>query len=338
MTRCGRRWPVAVACALVAQACAGPPPAPRPSPATIKLSVLVLPSLSSAPLFVAADGGYFAGQGLDVEFAQVTRSTDALLALSAGQLDVWTGSVSFGLLNTIGQDAGIKVVSDRGFMAPAGCAYGALVVRRALSERRQVNRPSDLRGRRVALNPSSSPGYFTEQWLGQDGLTLDDITVVNLPEGSVVAEALRSGAIDAAFVFEPWVTRIVQAQSAVVLASAGQVAPNYQHLVTAYGPSLLTGNPDAGRRFMAAYLRAVDQYNEGKSARNLEILAKHTGLDEALLRSACWPSVRGDGRVDTASMLEFQRWGLKRKFLDRELAPDRLWDSAFVDAANQVRR
>lgn len=60
---------------------------------------------------------------------------------------------------------------------------------------------------------------------------------------------------------------------------------------------------------MVAYLSAVDQYSEGKSARNIEILARRTGLDEALLRKACWPSVRGDGRVDMGSMLEFQRWG-----------------------------
>lgn len=201
-----------------------------------------------------------------------------------------------------------------------------------------MNQPADLRGRRVALNPSSSPGYFMEKLLGQAGLALADITVVDLLEGAVVAEALGNGAVDAAFVLEPWVTRILQAESAVILASAGQVVPNYQHLVTAYGPSLLTGDPGAGRRFMVAYLSAVDQYSEGKSARNIEILARRTGLDEALLRKACWPSVRGDGRVDMGSMLEFQRWGLKRKFLDRELTPGLLWDFAFVDYASQARR
>jgi ABC-type nitrate/sulfonate/bicarbonate transport system substrate-binding protein len=302
------------------------------------LKVLVLPSLSSAPLFVAADGGYFAAQGLDVEFVKVSRSTDALLALSRGELDVWTGSVSLGLLNAIGQNAGIRVVADRGFIALTGCAYGALVVRRSLVEHRTVSRPADLRGRRVALNPSSSPGYVTEKLLAQAGLALSDITVVDLPEGAVVADALRSGSVDAAFVLEPWLTRILQAESAVILASAGQVAPNYQHLVTAYGPSLLTGDPGAGRRFMTAYLASVEQYNEGKSARNLEIVARHTGLDGDLLRKACWPSVRSDGRVDTGSMVEFQNWGLGKHLLDRVLTPGQLWDPAFVNFANQARR
>jgi NitT/TauT family transport system substrate-binding protein len=335
----GRRagWP-AVVCALLLPACAAPHPSRTTSPGPVRVKVLVLPSLSSAPMFVAADGGYFTQEGLEIEFVNVTRSTDALLALSRGELDVWTGSVSFGLLNAIGRDAGVKVVSDRGYVAPSGCAYGALVVRRSLVERREVTRPADLRGRRVALNPNSSPGYVVEKLLGRSGLSLQDISIADLPEGAVVAEALRSGAIDAAFVWEPWVTRVVQAETAGVLAPAGEVVPGYQHLVTAYGPSLLKGDPDVGRRFMAAYLRGIGQYNEGKSDRNVAIIAKRTGLDEALLRSACWPSVRGDGRVDTRSMLDFQAWGLRRKLLDVELNAGLLWDAAFVDAASRGRR
>jgi ABC-type nitrate/sulfonate/bicarbonate transport system substrate-binding protein len=68
-------WPIVIACVLQLQACAAQPPSRQTSPGSVRLRVLVLPSLSAAPLFVAADGGYFAGQGLDVEFVKVTRST-----------------------------------------------------------------------------------------------------------------------------------------------------------------------------------------------------------------------------------------------------------------------
>lgn len=68
-------WPIVIACVLQLQACAAQPPSRQTSPGSVRLRVLVLPSLSAAPLFVAADGGYVAGQGLDVEFVKVTRST-----------------------------------------------------------------------------------------------------------------------------------------------------------------------------------------------------------------------------------------------------------------------
>jgi len=324
------------ACALCLHACSSPGARPETG-GRVRLKVLLLPSLSSAPLFIAADGGYFAREGLDVEFVKITRSADAVVALAQGKLDVWTGSVSFALLNAVARDARIRVVSDKGYFATDGCAYGALMVRRALVEAGAPGRPDYLRGRRVALNPSASPGYFMEKFLGRTGLTLDDVKVADVQEGAVAAEAFRTGAVDAAFVLEPWVTRILQDGVATVVAPAGQVIPDYQHMVNAYGPSLLVANPDAGRRFMAAYLAAVQEYNQGKTARNVEILAKNTGLDADLLQKACWPSVRGDGQIDRASLADFQRWGLRRGFLDRELAPREYWDSTFIDSAGRAR-
>jgi NitT/TauT family transport system substrate-binding protein len=317
-----------------------PPGRPPRSVGRVKLRVLLPSRLSSAPFFIAADGGFFAEQGLDVEFVKIVRTADALTALAHGDLDVWTGAVSFALLNLIARDNRVKVVSDKGYFAPGGCSYSALMVRRTLIETGLVLEPRQLRGRRVAVNATASFGYFMEKLLGPVGLSLADVQVVDIPEGegAVVAEALRSGSVDAAFVLEPWVTRIQQTNTAEVFASAAQVMAGYQHMVTAFGPSLLVRNPGAGRRFMNAYLRAVRQYNEGKTARNLQVLAKNTGFDVGLLQEACWPSVRDDGRVDLSSMADFQRWGLRRGFLDRVLAPSQFWDATFVDYANQAPR
>jgi NitT/TauT family transport system substrate-binding protein len=320
------------------QACASQPASKPASPKPVRLKVLLLPSLSSAPLFVAADGGYFSEQGLEVEFVKTSRSAEALAALAQGELDVWTGSVSFSLFNAIARKARIKVVSDKGTIALSGCSYGALMVRRALIENKELSSPVQLRGRRIVLNPSASPGYFMEKLLKPVGLTLDDIKVVDIPDGALVGEALKNGSVDAAFVLEPWVTQILQAGNAVIFAPAEQVVPNYQHLVTVYGPSLLDENPEAGKKFMAAYLKAVRQYNQGKTERNLEILARGTGLDKELLRKACWPSVRGDGQIDLSSLIDFQNWGMKRQFLDRVLTSDQVWDPTFVDYARQMLR
>ncbi len=337
----GRRWAGAtatLAALLCLQACSSPPPSPtrRPPPLPhVKLRVLLLPRLSSAPFFIAADAGYFAEQGLDVEFVRIVRLADALTALAHGDLDVWTGAVSFALLNLIARDTRVKMVSDKGYFAPGGCSYGALMVRRTLIETGQVLEARQLRGRRVAMNPMASFGFFMDKLLGPAGLSLADIRVVDIPEGEgqVVADALRSGSVDAAFVLEPWVTRIRQNNTAEVFASGVQVMAGYQHMVTVFGPSLLVKNPGVGRRFMAAYLRAVRQYNEGKTPRNLQILAKGTGFDAGLLQEACWPSVRDDGRVEPTSVTDFQRWGMRRGFLDRVLAPARFYDPAFVDYA-----
>ena len=61
---------------------------------------------------------------------------------------------------------------------------------------------------------------------------------------------------------------------------------------------------------MVAYLKAVRQYNEGKTGRSLDIVAKATGLERELLTEACWPRLRDDGRTNIESILDFQSWAV----------------------------
>ena len=95
-------------------------------------------------------------------------------------------------------------------------------------------------------------------------------------------------------------------------------------------------NPDAGRRFMVAYLKAVRQYNQGKTERNLEILAKYTKLDKELLTEACWPSFRSNGRINVRSILEFQDWAVKAGLLDNRVTVDQFWNPGFIEHANKI--
>lgn len=87
---------------------------------------------------------------------------------------------------------------------------------------------------------------------------------------------------------------------------------------------------------MVAYLKAVRQYNQGKTERNLEILAKHTELDRELLKRACWPSMHNDGRINVRGVLDFQAWAVGKGFLDSPVKEEQFWDPRFVKYANQV--
>ena len=87
---------------------------------------------------------------------------------------------------------------------------------------------------------------------------------------------------------------------------------------------------------MTAYLKAVRQYNQGKTKRNLEILVEHTGLDQTLLEEACWSLVRNDGTINVESVLDFQDWALEKGYIDNPVTEDQFWDPSFVEYANQV--
>ncbi len=87
---------------------------------------------------------------------------------------------------------------------------------------------------------------------------------------------------------------------------------------------------------MVAYLKAVRQYNEGKTPRNVEVLMNRTGLEEDLLRSACWPPIGNDIRVQAGSLLEYQEWAVSRGIAERILSEEELVDHRFVEHARTV--
>jgi NitT/TauT family transport system substrate-binding protein len=303
-------------------------------PKMVMLKVARSSAVTYTPLFIAQEEGYFAEQGLQVEFVRMMRSADALPALIQGELDVTGDFVGFAYLNAIARGARIKFVADKGYIAPTGCDSNAFVASRALIESGELKGPAQLKGRKIGANPRSASAYFVEKLLNTAALTLDDVEVVDIPQ-AVMGQAIGKN-VDVAFLMEPSVIRAVQANQGVVWKTTQQVAPDFQVSYILYGPALLEKNPDAGRRFMIAYLKAVRQYNQGKTERNLEIIAKHTGQDRELLKQACWAPFREDGKINLQSVLDFQAWAVKRGFLDTSLTTDQFWEPGFVEYANRV--
>jgi NitT/TauT family transport system substrate-binding protein len=329
-----RRAVIAVlALSWLAASCAGPNQESARPPAR-KLTVLALPYLGFAPYFIAQEEGYFAEQGLEIEYVKFNRSDEAIPALAQGELDVLGAATSASVLNAVARGARIKIVVDRGYFASAGCAYSAILARREGLESATPVRAAQLKGRRIALTAGLYENYAVEKFLSTDNFTLDDVEVTDIPSPAL-ADALTKGALDFAVVAEPWATRIVQSGGAL-WKPLNEILPDFQSAFILYGPSLLDRDPEAGKRFMTAYLKAVRRYNQGKTERNLDILAKHTELDRELLRQTCWPAMRDGGQINLQSLIEFQSWAQTKGLIDRPVTADQVWDASFINHANQA--
>jgi NitT/TauT family transport system substrate-binding protein len=297
----------------------------------VKLKVLLLPYLSFAPFFIAEEEGFFAEQGLEIEFVRMSEGTGALPLVIQGDLDVGTGTIGINLLNAITRGGLVKIVADKGHIEPEGCPVNGILVRREIVESAGDASLSDrLRGKRISLNPISTDGYYVAKGLKMIGLSLDEVQTRDLLIPPMRAKAIESGAIDIVHASEPWITRILKMGNATLLMSAKDIVPHFQYAVIIYGPTLLKDNRSAGRGFMLAYLKAVRQYNQGKTARNLEILAKHTGVELELLKEVCWPAIRNSGQINAESVIDFQNWGRQKGFLDKVVDIDQFWDPSFI--------
>jgi NitT/TauT family transport system substrate-binding protein len=302
------------------------------TPVLTTVKVAYLPLISSGPLFIAQEEGYFARQGIDVEFEKFQNTAAALPLLIDGEIVASGGSLTPGLVNSIVRGAHVRIVADKGRMAPGFCNSTALMVRKDLFDEGIITSASDLKGRKIMGSSDQTYGVFRSLALGN--LTTADVEIIDLDYPSALV-AFKNGAIDAGLIVEPYITQAVNSGAAVVLIPAKEYYPDYPTPLY-FGPAFLDKNPDLGRRFMVAYLQGVHQYNEGKTERNLEILQIHTHLDRDLLKQSCWVAINEDGSVIRQPVKEYIDWMYENNKITQKLDEDQLFDMSFVTYANAI--
>jgi NitT/TauT family transport system substrate-binding protein len=265
----------------------------------------------------------------------MNQTMTAVSSLIQGNIDVMSGALWPSHFNAIAQGARIRLVAGKSYAADSACVYAALVARRDLIEAGLMAGLEQLRGLRISLRRSSYRSFFMNELLSTVGMTLDDMQTVDILY-TMESEALRKKTLDIAIMDEPWLTRVKESGDAAIWMPLGDLVGRFQWGFILYGPTLLDENPEAGKRFMVAYLKGVHQFRQGKTARNVEILAAYMDLDQELLGKACWPAVSTDGSIDVADVLNYQKWASKEGFLDRIIAEKEFWDPQFVEYAGYI--
>jgi len=307
---------------LMLVACSASPTTPG---SLIGFKVAIGPFISYAPLYIAKEEGYFRDEGLAVEFVNLPSSKDMIPSLAQGDVDAAGVTLTSSLLNLMARGAHVRFVADRGFADPEGCTYSAVLASNAM----RGASPSEIAGSKVATDQASYQEFLMYTALAQGGLDVSDVSIENTVISSV-PELLSSGQISFATAVEPWLTRVQQADQGVVWAPAERLLPNFEILTYVFGPSVLDNNREAGLRFIRAYLSAKAQYDQGKTDRNIQIVAKYTKLDPELIRDSCWVSLRADLNVNPTSVNQFQAWSVSRGYSDRAIGEAEFWDPSFV--------
>jgi NitT/TauT family transport system substrate-binding protein len=228
---------------LVLAACAAQP-APT-EPTTLRLPMGYLPSVQYAPFYVADARGYFAEEGLRLEF-DYKFETDGVALVGGGQLPF---SLASGEQVLLARQEGLPIVYVMGWWQDYPVAVAAL-------EGSGIETPEDLRGRRVGiplLGGASYIGYAA--LLAANGIPADAATLDVI--GFTQVEALRAGRIDAAVVYannEPIVlessgipVHVMRVADAVTLASNGIITSEMT----------LREDPELVRRMVRATLRGL---------------------------------------------------------------------------------
>ncbi|MDR7418896.1 MAG: ABC transporter substrate-binding protein [Armatimonadota bacterium] len=312
-----------------------PPAAGAPAQFTT-VRVAFRPLQTWGPLFIAEKEGFFARQGIKIEWVQQRGGGEAMVPLLAGQLQVGPEAASAAFFNAAARGEMVRIVADKGYVAPGSHVWSSLVVRKDLAGS-AIKTPADLKGRRIALNALGSTAHYTlTRILAKGGLKIEDVDLHRLPTESAVV-ALRSRAVDAIMVPEPWISHAEEQGFGVLFAASGDYIPNEQVGFLFFGPDFLRRDRALGQRFMVAYVEGLRQYVRGMTPRNLEIVSEYTQLPTETIRKGGWISMFADGHVEVNLLRRFQDWLYEIGMIGVRNPIQNIIDSTFIEyAASQL--
>jgi len=197
-----------------------------------------------APLTLAKEAGIFKKHGLDVDLKKIPQK-DRHLAIASGDVQCAATTVETWVVwNANG------VATKQIFQMDK--SYGA----DGMAVRNNIAKIADLKGKTVAASAPGTAPYFTLAWfLKKNGLSVKDVTVVNLEPGPA-AQAFVAGQNDAAMTYEPYLSTVRSApQAGKIIATT----LDYPMIMDTFGctPKFLADNPQAAQALTDSYFEAV---------------------------------------------------------------------------------
>jgi NitT/TauT family transport system substrate-binding protein len=225
------------------------------SPA-VPVKVASVGLVGEAGIFIALGKGYFKEEGLDVQLVEVRQSTDQVALLLAGDLDYGHSPPAAILYNAAARNVGLKVVANDSLIPDTPSMSSGFAIRTGLLDSGAVKSPGDLAGRTIGLpGAANTTEVYLDRLMRLGGLTFDDATTTVVPGFPDMVAALKNGAVDGAFLVEPFIT-VAEAQGAARLAyPISQVYPGASAYALLMGPKFGQEQRETANRFMVAYLR-----------------------------------------------------------------------------------
>ena len=224
---------------------------------TIKLPMGYIPNIQYAPFYVAVDKGYFAEEGIQIEF-DYSFETDGMKLVGAGELPF---AVASGEQVLLARSQGLPVVYTFAW-------YQQFPISVVAKPELNINEPADLRGKKLGL-----PGLFGANYIGAEALLfsagVDPSEVTFDAIGFNQVESFSTGTSDIVVVYTANEPIVLRAQGLEVtelrVSDHAQLIANgivASEMVIANEPELVSGMARAFSRGLADTIANPDEAYE----------------------------------------------------------------------------
>jgi NitT/TauT family transport system substrate-binding protein len=229
-----------------------------PAAAQTKVTIAISGWTGFAPLTLAKEAGIFAKNGLDVTIKKVPQASRHL-AIASGDVQCAATTVETWVVwNANG------VATTQLFQLDK--SYGA----DGMAVRGNIASIKDLKGKSVAASAPGTAPYFTLAWfLKKNGLSVKDVSVVNMEPGPA-AQAFIAGQNDAAMTYEPYLSAVREKPEAGKIIAT---TLDYPMIMDTFGcaPKFIAENKDAVKALAKSYFEAVAMV-KADQAKSYEIM------------------------------------------------------------------
>ena len=304
-------------------------------PVAISVALDWFPWAQHAPLYLAQERGFFEEEGLTVDFHVPANPEDGLKLVGSGEED-FAISYQADVLLARGEDLPVQSV--------------AALVQHPLNgimslESAGIARPADLAGKKIGYAGLPSDEALVKAVLEADGLTLDDVELVNV--GFSLAPSLVSKQVDAVigayWVYETFQIENESGDSVSVLPLTEWGVPDYYELVLVASDDMVDENAETIEKFVRALQRGYEAAIEDPDAAIAELLANNADASEEVENASIEllpPFWTDEGVVEfgTQTSENWQRyadWLKTNELLGDDVESADAFTNDFVEAASE---
>lgn len=309
-----------------------------------KVTIAALAFISSSPLFIAQEKGYYADEGLEVEFKFFRAAQPVAVAIASGDADFGVTAFTAGFFNLAGKGA-LKVIGAQ-FREKKGYDGSAILVSNQAYDAGFTS-VDKFPGHSYAMSQvGSSFHYMIGRVAEGAGFDLASVSLKPLQSVPNMIGALKSGQVDSMIIVPHIAKGLAKAGAAKIIGWVSDYAP-YQVGGLFTSTKNVAERRDVVERFVRAYQRAATDYHatmnkldaNGKrvfddtSMATIELINRYVYKDKPSADKIKAGAVYIDpmGRLDVGDVYKQIAWYKANKLVDDSVDPKTFIDTSFID-------